>query len=111
MQGNCSEQPGEELYAEMGLQGAPLLPLKARQCLVVGDQRFLDTSRGDSDSEATELLDISRLWLDGLYLRYKRTPRAPDGCAQFSAIPPRSFLSEIGTSPATNREYICLTHT
>lgn len=80
VQGNCEEEPRDELYASMGLTGAPLLPFRNRQCLVVTDQRVLDTSRGSDGTDAGVPLAISRLWLDGLYLRYRRSERAADGC-------------------------------
>jgi hypothetical protein len=48
--------------ASLGLNGAPLLPLLPKQCILVAD-----TDLGWLYSPT------ARLWLDGLYFRYRRT--------------------------------------
>lgn len=86
LQGNCSEPPSVEQLRAMNLtsatSGAPLLPLLEGQCLLAGDRKFLDTFRGSTEGDTSAVTgDWHRLWLDNLYLRYKRTPKAADGCA------------------------------
>lgn len=70
----------------MGIQGAPLRGFKARQCLLVADQRVLDTSRGDATGDGTSVTGWHRLWLDGLYFRYKRSTRAANGCVMRCSV-------------------------
>ena len=47
------------------LKGAPLLPLRPRQCLVIVSS---------SSTERTK--DLTSLWLDGLYFRYRPEPES-----------------------------------
>lgn len=63
LQGNCKEAP--PTGASLGLTGAPLLPLVSNQCLIVLDRQLLATVFGNP-----------LLWVDGLYLRYKRCATA-----------------------------------
>jgi hypothetical protein len=63
LQGNCAGAPPSA--ASLGLSGASLLPLLPYQCLLIADVNLLDTE-----------LD-SQLWLDGVYVRYRRTGRFP----------------------------------
>jgi hypothetical protein len=59
MQGNCAGAPPSA--ASMGLSGAPLLPLLPLQCFLIADTNLWRSG--------------SQLWLDGLYVRYRRTGR------------------------------------
>jgi hypothetical protein len=59
MQGNCRGAPPSA--ASLGLSGAPLLPLLSYQCLLIADVQLLWVD--------------SQLWLDGIYVRYRRTGR------------------------------------
>jgi hypothetical protein len=63
MQGNCAGAPPSA--ASLGLSGAPLLPLLPYQCLLISDMRLLGLGFS------------SQLWLDGLYVRYRRMGRYP----------------------------------
>jgi hypothetical protein len=59
MQGNCAAAPPSA--ASLGLSGAALLPLLPYQCLLIADMDLLYA------------VSTSQLWLDGLYVRYRRT--------------------------------------
>jgi hypothetical protein len=69
MQGNCAAAPPSA--ASLGLSGAPLLPLLPYQCLLITDMQLLQT---DFNSE---------LWLNGLYIRYRRTTRIDQPISEF----------------------------
>lgn len=72
--------------------GAPLLPFLPGQCLLVGNRKFLDTFRGTEEGDTSAVTnEWHRLWLDNLYMRYKKTTSAPEGCVCLSA-PPESDL-------------------
>jgi hypothetical protein len=74
MQGNCAGAPPSA--ASLGLSGAPLLPLLPYQCLLIADVQLLKTSWD------------TQLWLDGLYVRYRRTGRfRPDANGNHLAQP------------------------
>jgi hypothetical protein len=60
MQGNCAGAPPSA--ASLGLSGTPLLPLLPYQCLLIADINLLGTA-------------YHELWVDGLYVRYRRTGR------------------------------------
>jgi hypothetical protein len=64
MQGNCAAAPPSA--APLGLSGAALLPLLPYQCLLIAD---MDLLYAESPSQ---------LWLDGLYVRYRRTARVDE---------------------------------
>lgn len=76
MQGNCEVEP-----EALGLQGAPMLPLKKGQCVLVADGNVLGASSGS-------------LWLQGLYIRLHRMTGG-------------TFKYFIGALCAVLRSYVC----
>jgi hypothetical protein len=62
VQGNCVDPPDSSMID--ALDGVPLLPLRQHQCLLVTET---DLEHGVG----------SRLWLDGLYIRFQRPPARP----------------------------------
>lgn len=58
LQGNC-----QAAVPDLGISGAAMLPVQPQQCVVITDRRMMDTAP-DSDM----------LWVDGLYMRYQRSP-------------------------------------
>lgn len=65
-QGNCESEVPESLKRKIPSSHAPLRPLLPYQCLLLADEQLL-------------MLDATRLWLDGVYVRLTEPRNATFG--------------------------------